>query len=154
MKLTYKGFGIKAKKELSLGGDTLVYVTAFRLSDGWMLVDDFTYNESVSEEMDSLKQVVDDYLNNPKEWYHAGGRLTGKIVQFKRPRNRAKPFRVGSTVMARNLERCGEVKAVYRDQWGFRYTVELRDGRQEQYHHSNLRKLTFFEKVLRWSQII
>lgn len=67
MKKIYKGFEIEAKKEKCMAGYDLCYMTAMRISDGWFLEDrpsEFNVRDAISE----LKAIVDDYINNPKEY--------------------------------------------------------------------------------------
>lgn len=67
MKIEYRGFEIKAKKEQALGGWDNIYYTIMRKSDGWFLCDSFTEgDENVREFTYSLRNMVDDYLKNPE----------------------------------------------------------------------------------------
>lgn len=70
MKQDYRGFELSARREKSLGGDTLLYYYIMRKSDGWFLEDSFTSGaETAREYMKYLKDMVDDYLINPLDRY-------------------------------------------------------------------------------------
>lgn len=52
-----------------MAGYSLLYYTAYRLSDGWMMIDSFSdCEDTVRDYMKSLKQNIDDYYENPEDW--------------------------------------------------------------------------------------
>jgi hypothetical protein len=69
MKIKYRGFELEAKRENSMAGYDMVYVSVFRISDGWEFIAD-VYDGSISvrEAMRELKDAVDAYHKNPKEY--------------------------------------------------------------------------------------
>ena len=68
-KISYKGFEIEAKREEALGGWENLYYYIMRESDEWFLEDSFTTGEDPADEfVDGLKDVVDDFLENPQDY--------------------------------------------------------------------------------------
>jgi hypothetical protein len=62
----YKGFEIKAERQMSLGGDENLYFYIMRQSDGWFMTDSFTSGEDEeSDFIGYLKNRVDQYLDDP-----------------------------------------------------------------------------------------
>jgi len=69
MKITYKGFEINVRREQALGGWDNIYYSVMRESDGWLLCDDFSTGEDKLKDFaNDLKNVVDDYLENPSDY--------------------------------------------------------------------------------------
>jgi hypothetical protein len=69
MKCVYRGFEIEAKRENCMAGYPLLYYTIVRQSDGWIMVDNFTYgSDAVRDFIKHLKSNVDDYCLNPQDW--------------------------------------------------------------------------------------
>lgn len=69
MKITYKGFEIDVRREQALGGWDNIYYSVMRKSDGWFLCDDFsTGKDKLKDFANDLKNVVDDYLENPSDY--------------------------------------------------------------------------------------
>ena len=65
MKIKYRGFELEVKKERSLGGDYPLYITAYRLEDGYEYISEYEYSEEkVKDRMDSLKNNIDDYYDS------------------------------------------------------------------------------------------
>jgi hypothetical protein len=66
MIIKYRGFELEAKREKSMAGYDMVYVSAFRISDGWeFIADAYDGNISVREAIRELKNAVDKYYENP-----------------------------------------------------------------------------------------
>lgn len=69
MKTIYKGFEINVEREKSLGGWDALYYYVMDLKTGYMLIDSFSdSDDTVREQIKYLKEVVDRYLENPKDW--------------------------------------------------------------------------------------
>ena len=69
MKINYKGFEINVKREKALGGWDNIYYYIMRIDDGWFLRDTFSTGEdNLREFAYSLKDIVDDYLENPSDY--------------------------------------------------------------------------------------
>lgn len=69
MKVEYKGFEIKVWREQALGGWDNLYFYICRISDGWFLQDAFTTgSDTVRDYIKYMKETVDDYLKNPKDY--------------------------------------------------------------------------------------
>lgn len=65
MKIIYKGFEIIATRNTSLGGWESIYYTVMHKTEGWFLEDSFYESEDKIEDfVNSLKLLVDDYLEN------------------------------------------------------------------------------------------
>lgn len=65
----YKGFELISEREKSMMGSDMVYISAYRLSDGWCLEEaPRDGSTTVREGMTDLKFTVDDYLENPEEY--------------------------------------------------------------------------------------
>ncbi len=62
MKIVYRGFELEAKRDKCLAGYSLLYYTAYRIKDGWGLVDSFgEIADSIRKVIASLKKHVDRY---------------------------------------------------------------------------------------------
>jgi hypothetical protein len=69
MKINYKDFEINCTREKSLGGENLLYYQIYD-KDGVEVVGSFTTDaSSVRVYANSLKEVVDDIIENPNEYY-------------------------------------------------------------------------------------
>ena len=69
MKSNYKGFEINVRREKCLGGWDLLYYDIFRILDGYHLVGSFEDSaETAREKVKQCKDIVDDYLQNPKNY--------------------------------------------------------------------------------------
>lgn len=69
MKINYKGFEINVTREKSLGGWDNIYYYIMRIDDGWFLEDSFSTGEDDLREFAyGLKDIVDDYLENPSDY--------------------------------------------------------------------------------------
>jgi hypothetical protein len=68
MKLDYKGFEIEIDKRKSVAGDELLYYSAFRISDQFELDSGYSETGIVNEWIENLKNMVDDYLENPEQY--------------------------------------------------------------------------------------
>lgn len=69
MKTKYKGFEIDIRREQALGGWDNIYYSVMRESDGWFLCDSFSTGEDKLKDFaNDLKNVVDDYLENPNDY--------------------------------------------------------------------------------------
>jgi hypothetical protein len=68
MKFDYKGFEIDVERRKSVAGDTLLYYSAFRKGDLYELESGFSETGEVDEWADNLKNMVDDYLENPQNY--------------------------------------------------------------------------------------
>lgn len=67
--LNYKGFEITAEREISLGGEELLYYSIFREEDGWEMESSFTSGtENPLAMVNILRGHVDDYIENPKDY--------------------------------------------------------------------------------------
>jgi hypothetical protein len=68
MKIVYKGFEVDAHREMSMGGDRLLYYSVLRKSDGWEMTSGFTYgSDRVQTFIKYLKQRIDNYFLHPEE---------------------------------------------------------------------------------------
>ncbi len=69
MKVSYKGFDLEVKREQAMGGWEQLYFTAVRKSDRWFFIDGFEDSgETIRDKIKQLKESVDDYLQNPKDY--------------------------------------------------------------------------------------
>lgn len=69
MKLIYKGFEIEVEREKCLAGYSMLYFTVMELDTLWFLVDSFEdSSETIREKIKQMKEIVDDYLKNPKDY--------------------------------------------------------------------------------------
>lgn len=69
MKFEYKGFEIDISRAQCLGGWENTYWTIIRLSDEWIMEDDFTEGDDSLETIAGfLKAHVDDCLENPQDY--------------------------------------------------------------------------------------
>lgn len=69
MKAIYRGFELEAKREQCLAGYSLVYYSAFWISDSWEMISSFSDSaDKVRDYIKDLKQKVDEYHENPEEW--------------------------------------------------------------------------------------
>lgn len=74
MKAAYRGFDLDAHRAKSLGGETLVYWSAFKQSCKWELTSGFSDDEdSIETHIRELSACVDDYYENPEDYDHACG---------------------------------------------------------------------------------
>jgi len=65
----YNGFELESKREVSCMGSDMIYISAFRISDGWCLEDTFRDGSlTVREGIKDLKLTVNDYLENPEDY--------------------------------------------------------------------------------------
>ena len=63
MKINYKGFELDARREKSMGGDTLLYYSIFRISDGYEVTSSFTYGlDKIRDFIKEMKVYVDDFI--------------------------------------------------------------------------------------------
>ena len=70
MKVLYRGFEVDAHREKSMGGDTLLYYSIFRESDGWEMTSGFSYGtDRVQTFIKYMKERVDNYILHPEEEY-------------------------------------------------------------------------------------
>jgi len=68
MKVLYRGFEVDAHREKSMGGDTLLYYSIFRESDGWEMTSGFSYGtDRVQTFIKYMKERVDNYILHPEE---------------------------------------------------------------------------------------
>ena len=68
MKTLYRGFEVDAYREKSMGGDTLLYYSIFRESDGWEMTSGFSYGtDRVQTFIKYMKERVDNYILHPEE---------------------------------------------------------------------------------------
>jgi hypothetical protein len=69
MKVQYKGFNIDAHREKSMGGETLLYYSIFRQSDGFEVTSGFSYGtDRIQTFIGYLKGTVDDFLEDPQAY--------------------------------------------------------------------------------------
>lgn len=69
MKQSYRGFDIDVHRGKSMGGDTLLYYSVFRQSDGWEMTSGFhTGSDTVRDFVRYMKDHVDDAITNPSDW--------------------------------------------------------------------------------------
>jgi hypothetical protein len=74
MKVEYKGFEVDAHRDKSLGGETLLYYSVFRISDGYEVTSGFSYGtDPVRTFIGFLKGTVDDFLEDPQAYYKNRG---------------------------------------------------------------------------------
>lgn len=67
MKTVYKGCEIEATREKCLGGWDMIFFSAF--DDGFEVTSGFSESsETIREFIKGLKEVVDDYKENPEEY--------------------------------------------------------------------------------------
>lgn len=65
----YKGFEIRASREMSLGGEELLYYSISRLSDGWEMESSFSSGEDSPLSMvNYLRGHVEDFINHPEDY--------------------------------------------------------------------------------------
>lgn len=70
MKVEYKGFDIEASREKSMVGDTLLFYSVFRQSDGYEVAYGYSYgNDRIPTFIKHLKGVVDDFIKDPEPYY-------------------------------------------------------------------------------------
>ncbi|HEY1814919.1 MAG TPA: hypothetical protein VGG74_21375 [Kofleriaceae bacterium] len=63
MKLSYRGYELEAKREQSLGGDSLLYWSVFRESDQFEVDSGFSYERTSPERyIKTLQKQVDERL--------------------------------------------------------------------------------------------
>ncbi|MNW58655.1 hypothetical protein D3C74_365340 [compost metagenome] len=68
MKINYKGFELDVHRDQCLGGWSMLYFSIFTPS-GYELLSSFEDSEEkVRDKIKQLKEVVDDYLINPRNW--------------------------------------------------------------------------------------
>jgi hypothetical protein len=68
MKINYKDFEIEVKREQCLGGWSMLYFTVITPT-GYYLIDTFEdSSEKVRDKISQLKEVVNDYLENPQNY--------------------------------------------------------------------------------------
>ncbi len=69
MKARYKGFDLEAKRDQCLAGWNMVYVSAIRVSDGWVMIESCSDDrDTLATHIKSLKHQVDDYYEHPENW--------------------------------------------------------------------------------------
>ena len=74
MKVEYKGFEVDAHREKSMGGETLLYYSVFRIGDGYEVTSGFSYGtDPVRTFIGFLKGTVDDFLEDPQAYYRRDG---------------------------------------------------------------------------------
>lgn len=67
MKTTYKGCDIEVTRDKCLGGWEMLFYSVF--DDGFEITSGFSESsETVREFINGLKEVVDDYRENPEEY--------------------------------------------------------------------------------------
>jgi hypothetical protein len=72
MKVEYDGFKLDAHREKSLGGDMLLYYSAFSVDCGWELTSGFSDDEDTEQtHIGHLKAAVDDYHLNRYDYDHS-----------------------------------------------------------------------------------
>ena len=65
----YKGFEITVERDVSLGGEDLLYYSIFRDEDGWNMESSFTSgSEDLLSMSNYLREHVEDYLKNPGDY--------------------------------------------------------------------------------------
>jgi len=94
MKIQYKGFNIDAHREKSMGGETLLYYSIFRQSDGYEVISGFSYGtDRIQTFITYLKDIADDFLEDPQA-YGCGATSrdicaycngTGTLTDFENP---------------------------------------------------------------------
>jgi hypothetical protein len=69
VKEQYKGFEINVEREKCLAGYSMLYYSIFHISDGWELTSGFEDSaETVQEKIEHMKEIVDNYLENPQDY--------------------------------------------------------------------------------------
>lgn len=67
MRKHHNGYEIEVRREMSLGGDELVYITAFRESDGLEVINEITDAE------DYVRDIMRDIVARIDEFIRTGG---------------------------------------------------------------------------------
>lgn len=68
MKVKYKGFELEAKREKCLAGYLLLYYSATRIEDGWIMINNFSdCADTIRDYISYLKENIDDYYENPED---------------------------------------------------------------------------------------
>jgi len=74
MKATYRGHEIEVKREKCLGGETLLFMTIIRQSDGYFCLDDASDEEATVREMvGTMKERIDNELAEEDPWMEKEG---------------------------------------------------------------------------------
>lgn len=69
MIVNYKGFEIDVRREQCMAGYDLVYRNAFRISDGYQLIGDFSDDaDTIRTHIKSVKFQIDEYLKDPEQY--------------------------------------------------------------------------------------
>jgi hypothetical protein len=69
MKVEYKGFDVDARRDRSMGGETLLYYSVFRKKDGYEVTSGFSYGtDPIPTFIKYLKDMVDDFIENPQDY--------------------------------------------------------------------------------------
>ncbi|MBU1179437.1 hypothetical protein KJ885_00665 [Patescibacteria group bacterium] len=69
MKIAYRGFNLEARRSKCMAGYALVYYSAYRISDGWGMIDSFADTaDTVRTMLKVLKERVDDYHEHPEDY--------------------------------------------------------------------------------------
>jgi hypothetical protein len=69
MIVAYNDFEIDVKRERCMAGYPLVYYSVFRISDGWELTSGcYDTADSVRSVVGDMKRIVDNYLENPRDY--------------------------------------------------------------------------------------
>ena len=74
MRQVYRGHEIDVRRERSLGGDMLLYMTIIRESDGYICEDTFSSGaDTVRDMMRYMRERVDAELAEPDPWLEREG---------------------------------------------------------------------------------
>jgi len=69
MIVKYRGFEIDVHRGKCNGGWSMLYYSAFRISDGWEFLTSFEdSDETVRDMIKMIKRRIDDYFENPKDY--------------------------------------------------------------------------------------
>lgn len=69
MRKIYRGHEIDVRHERSLGGDMLLYISIFRVSDGYCCEDTFsTGDDTIPEMMRYMRERIDAELASDDPW--------------------------------------------------------------------------------------
>ena len=93
MKVEYKGFEVDAHREKSMGGDTLLYYSVFRIGDGYEVTSGFSYGtDPVRTFVGFLKGTVDDFLEDPQAYYRRDGAICDEETEPEEMDEDAEPL--------------------------------------------------------------
>ena len=69
MKVTYRGCEVDAHRARSMGGETALYYSIFRKSDGFEVTSGFSYGtDKIKDFVGYLKDIVDDFHTDPQAY--------------------------------------------------------------------------------------